>query len=156
MSGLIPPVFDYETFVALSGPELVAYVEPLLNDQSTSVSAETIARISLDLPSYDEYHLVYALELGALHAPETFARHVPEYLAREEASVCLAAVRALSRLPDESINEELLDLVRHVPIGRHLLTQPINGARHIVGTNSPLVKQLLADLTNRLDAKTGD
>jgi hypothetical protein len=89
-------------------------MEPLVNDPMTKVSKDVLERMLSELPTYDEYHLVYALELGGAHSPETFALHVPQYLAHEEASVCCTAFRVLSKLPEEYITQDLVDSVRKI------------------------------------------
>jgi hypothetical protein len=146
------PVFDYNKFVTLDGPNLVEYMEPLVNAQATTIPRDVLEHILSDLPSYDEYHLVYALELGMGQSPDLFTLHVPQYLAHENASVCCAAFRVLSKLPDEYVTHLLLDSVRRVPVGRTLFTEPINGAKVNVGINSNLVAELLSVLTKRLRA----
>jgi hypothetical protein len=106
--------FDYDRFVALTGQELVSYVDPLVNDRATMVAKEDLARMLSDLPSYDEYHLVYALELGAAHSPEAFAPHLPQYLSHKEGSVCCSAFNALNALPDKCVTQELVESVHRV------------------------------------------
>ena len=106
--------FDYERFVELSGSSLVDYMEPLVDDPGVPIPPGALDRLLSDLPSFnDEYHLVYALTLGAYRSPETFAQHLPPYLANEHQSVRLAASRMLIHLPDAFIGSDLVEAVRH-------------------------------------------
>jgi hypothetical protein len=107
-----PSDFQYERFRALSGSELVAYMEPLINDPSIRIPSEVIERMILDLPTYDDDHLVYALELLGYNAPERITPHVPRFLAHPSGSVRCAASRILQHLPDGRISRDLVDSVR--------------------------------------------
>ena len=49
-------VFAYDRFTTLGESDLVAYVEPFLNDPSKSVPEHALGRLLTDLPTYDEYH----------------------------------------------------------------------------------------------------
>jgi hypothetical protein len=104
--------FGYDKFLALSDLDVVAYVEPFLGDPSLAVPQDALRRMLSDLPTYDEAHLVYALELGAAYSPETFASKVPLYLAHEHGSVRCAASRFLEHLPEKLVTRELIDSVR--------------------------------------------
>ena len=64
--------FDYVRFLTLTGSDLVTYMEPLVNDSATRVPQDILKVMLSDLPTYDEYHLVYALELGAANSPKSF------------------------------------------------------------------------------------
>jgi len=108
------PTVDYQRFITLGGRDLYRYLEPLVNDPTTTISGDDLHRMLSELPTYDEYHLVYALELGAKHSPESFALQLPLYLAREEGSVWSAAFRSLEQLPGKYVTEALVDSVRRV------------------------------------------
>jgi hypothetical protein len=143
------PTLEYDRFVRLAGLELCRYVDTLLNDPNTTVTTDTVERMLSDLSTYDEYHLVYALEIGAAHCPEKFALRLPQFLGHSNGSVCCAAVNALSRLPLDCITQELLDRVQAVP-EQALFTEPINGSSAYLGTNSELVEQVLEELMKRM------
>jgi hypothetical protein len=104
--------FDYSQFVKLTGEALARYMTPILYSDSVKVPSDAIDNMLQDLHRYDEFHLVFALELGALRAPKLFAAHVPGYLTHREQSVRLAASRILERLPAEHVNHDLIKSVR--------------------------------------------
>lgn len=108
------PAVEYDKFIALTGLELCHYMEPLLNDPRTRVSSNALERMRSELSAYDEYHLVYALTLGAKYSPETFAMQLPLYLTHEQGSVWSSALRSLEQLPDEYVTHALVELVRDV------------------------------------------
>lgn len=111
--------FEYRRFVVLAGSELCAYMEPLIRDPTMRVSQEMLDRMLSELCTYDEYHLVYALLLGADRSPDTFLVHVPEYLAHEHDSVFCTAFNILDRLPEECITQDLIDSARRVLSSHH-------------------------------------
>src|SRR5262249_15874836 len=97
---------------SLTGSDLVEYMEPIVTDPSAVVPSTALDRIASEIGTYDEYHLVYGLELGPDHAPDLFAPAVPEFLSHESQTVRCAAFRALNRLPDRLITKPLLDAGR--------------------------------------------
>lgn len=105
------PIVDYDTFIELDGLDLHDYMEPLLLNPKTLVTINTLNRLLTELPKYDEYHLVYALEIGAKHSPETFSLHVPQYLVHGKASVWSATLRILDTLPSKYLTQEFIDSV---------------------------------------------
>lgn len=105
---------EYHKFIALNGLDLCRYMEPLLSRPETQVSRNVLERMRSELPTYDEYHVVYALTLGAKFSPETFALHLPAYLAHELGSVWSCALRCLDQLPDKYITDALICLIRDV------------------------------------------
>jgi hypothetical protein len=109
-----PRLVDYARFRALSGLELCHYMEPLLVDPATQVSIDVLDRMLSELPTYDEYHLVYALTLGAKLSPDTFASHLPRFLAHEQGSVWSTALNCLNQLSDKYVTQELVNSVRRV------------------------------------------
>jgi hypothetical protein len=141
--------FDYEMFLALAGSDVVAYMERLVNDTTTKISRDDLERMLLDLPMFDEYHLVYALELGIAHAPDIFAPQIPQYLGHGSAAVCSTASRVLNKLPSQYVTQNLIDAVRSIPIDNSLITEPIDGTRHLVGLNTCLVRDVLTKLETR-------
>lgn len=106
------PRFDYPRFLSLSESDLVAYMEPLLNDPAVVVEPEDLKSVAAELASFDEYHLVYAIELCTDQMPSLFALPVADALRHEDQSVRLAAHRALSRLSTQAITDNLIDACR--------------------------------------------
>ena len=106
--------FNYDKFIKLSELELSHYMEPLVINPTTIISKAALLRMLSELPTYDEYHIVYALELGAKYSPETFAMQLPQYLTYEQGSVWSAALRNLEQLPNEYVTNALVDSVRKV------------------------------------------
>jgi hypothetical protein len=107
-------VFDYEQFKMLGGLDLCHFMEPLLRDSATEFPTGTLDRLLADLPTYDEYHLVYALTLGAKHSPQSFATELPKYLAHENGSVWSTALNALDQLDGEQVTNDIVESVRTV------------------------------------------
>lgn len=128
--------FDYDRFVALNASELVAYVEPLLIDHFTNVPKDVLKRMLVELPTYDEYHLVYALLLGMQHSPQTFLPYIPQYLAHTSDSVCCTAFNALDRLSDDDLTPAVVESVRNV-----ISSRPVK----------PFVADILDSLQTRSD-----
>jgi hypothetical protein len=111
-SGTTRQTFDYDRFHSLTGADLVAYMEPIVTDPSVAVQSTALDRIASEIDTYDEYHLVYGLELGPDHAPDTFAPAVPRFLSHNSQAVRCAASRALNRLPDRLITKPLVNAAR--------------------------------------------
>lgn len=105
---------SYDRFLELDGDHLVHYMDPLLAAGEPSLDQESTRRLLHDLGSFDEYHLTYALELGSLASPETFASILPTYLADPRTSVFCAALNGMDRLPDRCLNPELVAAVRGI------------------------------------------
>jgi len=104
--------FDHRRFRSLEGSDLVAYMEPLVNDPTVAADPADLRLILAGLADFDEYHLVYAIEFGTDRMPGLFAGEVARCLAHPCQSVRLAAHRALSRLPIGEISDELIDACR--------------------------------------------
>jgi len=100
--------FDYERFCTLETGDLVQYMEPLLADKTALVGAVDLERLAASLHGFDEYHLVYAIELGMDRSPELFRLPVARCLSHERQSVRLAAHRQLLWLPPEMIADDLM------------------------------------------------
>ena len=111
--------FDYDRFEALEGLELCSYMEPLLLLPTLSIASDDLNSMRQQLQRYDEYHLVYALLLGAKYSPETFRKVVPSYLVDSRSSVLCTAVNILSSISDNQVTEELVSEVH-----KYALTQP--------------------------------
>ena len=106
-------VLDYDKFVALEKLSVCAYMEPFVNER-TVVGKDVLDQMLINLPTYDEYHLVYAIEIGAKHDPDRFAPQLPVYLAHEQGSVWSAAMRNLIALSDRYVTQGLVNSVRNV------------------------------------------
>jgi hypothetical protein len=113
-------IFEYEKFIKLQALELCNYVEPLLRDPATIVPKDDLERMYSELGTYDQYHLVYALELGNARLPDLFIRAVPSFLSSQEGSVSCAVWNLLNRLPDRYITRELVDSARDARVFRPL------------------------------------
>jgi hypothetical protein len=87
-------------------------MEPLVNDRITRVGRDVLERMLSELPEYDEYHLVYALELGAIHSPASFIPRVPPYLAHPKMSVSATAIRILDQVQEKYVTQDLVNSVR--------------------------------------------
>jgi hypothetical protein len=109
---MMPADFPYERFRALSGSDLVDFMEPLVNSPSIRVPPDVRHKVLSDLQDDDEEHLVYALELLGYNAPESIVPHLPRFLSHRHGSVRCAVDRILRHLPDEWITHELVDSVR--------------------------------------------
>jgi hypothetical protein len=108
----VQQTFDYDLFLSLTGTDLVTYMEPIVTDPSVAVPSMALDRIASEMETYDEYHLVYALELGSDHAPDLFAAAVPHFLSHKSQAVRCAVSRALSRLPDRLITKPFVEAAR--------------------------------------------
>lgn len=131
------PSVEYDKFISLQGLELCHYVESLLADPETTISEDALRQMLTELPQYDEYHLVYALEFGARHLPSQFIPQVPAYLAHDSGAVLCAACNILNRLPKRDVTPELVDSVRRV-----VAIHPVKN----------FVKDMLRRLENLLEA----
>ena len=125
-------------------------MEGLLADRTATITRDSLERMLSELPGYDEYHLVYALTLGAAYSPQTFGPLLPKYLAHDDSSVCSTAFNLLSKLPDAAITQDLIESVRKVPERRLFFTKPDTGERACLGTNSRFIAEILGELTRRL------
>jgi hypothetical protein len=130
--------FDYESFMTLQSLELCRYMEPLVADPGTSVPQEALHRMLAELDTYDQYHLVYALELGSKYFPDLFVKAVPRFLAREEGSVRGTVLRILERLSRKHLSDELIGVVR-----RSIAPGPLHD----------VAKRVLAQLESRLQTE---
>ena len=144
---------NYQTFLALTGEALASYMEPLLTDPNTDPPPGILEAMLTELPGYDEYHLVYALELGATRLPGTFAPHLPRYLEHRDASVCSAAARLLTKLPDAVVTEAIINSVGDVRETDLFFRKPDTGQRIRIGTNSRIVAEVRAELGKKLEHK---
>jgi len=100
------------TFDRLDAVELQRYVEPLIVNDDLHISHEQFLHLRNALRDYDQYHLVYAIEMCARHDPCSIAPLLPEFLHHVEGSVVCAAINILESLPSECISLELLQKLK--------------------------------------------
>jgi hypothetical protein len=103
--------FNYQRFQSLSDNNLFAYLVELLNDATISISDQDIERIKSELETFDDYHLIFAIEVGMDRRPDIFLSLVPKYLAHPELSVRLAVHRTLLNLPEDLLTDQLIEIV---------------------------------------------
>jgi hypothetical protein len=101
--------FDFNLFCSLAGGALVEYMEPLLARSDFNVSRDSLVQLASHFHSFDEYHLVYAIELGVSRLPQVFASLAASSLSHTSQSVRLAAHRNLLSLPEHMITSEVID-----------------------------------------------
>lgn len=109
------------TFDQLEGAELLRYAEALLADDGGKVSKKQFQHLLNNLHKYDQYHLVYALEIGARHYPCSLALVLPDFLQHTDDSVVCAAMNALGSLPAECLSERLLQQLGTVSVNSRWL-----------------------------------
>lgn len=105
-------VFDYQRFVALDKLDLVDYMEPLVLDGRTSVAGGDLEKLLGRLDEFDEYHLVYALQLIAERYPERIVEKIPGYLRHQHDSVRAAVLNIVAKLPNHCVTRELLERIK--------------------------------------------
>jgi len=133
--------FDYETFIGLSGLDLCHHMEPLVIAPAIQIPEDALKRMLSELPTYDEYHLVYALALGAKYSPATFASKLPQFLVHEQGSVWSTALNSLVQITDKYITNNLIDNLRRV---------------YDAHPQKAWVSDILVKLERRLSTKTDD
>ena len=106
--------FDYDQFIALSVTDLARYMDAMLTPQMNPVPEFVTARMLAELSTYDEYHLVYALEIGGRHALASYLPHLPSYLANPKGSVCCVALNILDNIPDHFVTQSLVSAMKEV------------------------------------------
>lgn len=111
---MIDTVFDYHTFIRLSGRELVHYMEPILSSAKLTIADDVADRILTDLPTYDEYHLVYGILVGFRRIPERVVPLLPIFLGSVHDSVYCTTLNILNDLPAESLTDKLIQLLHNV------------------------------------------
>jgi hypothetical protein len=134
------PRFDYRKFLSLSESDLVAYMEPIVNAETAIIEPADLQDIASGLGSFDEYHLVYAIELGIDSMPFLFALPVAECLTNRFQSVRLAAHRALSRLPTQAITDDLIDAC-HAAIAAGAPIQEVGDLPNILGRRRRMLNE---------------
>lgn len=102
------PQFSYDLFMNLEGLDLVHYMEPFLAMPGPVLTADTVIRMRNEFARYDEFHLVYVIELAGRYAPAMFKGILLRCLTDDRGSVWSAAYRVLGELPDEEITAEFV------------------------------------------------
>lgn len=120
--------FDLKTFLSLQSVHLCEYMEPVLANPTIRISENVFGCLLADLPTLDEYHLVYALQLAVNHAKSAFVSLLPSYLVHRSESVRCTAFNALNQIQRDRVTADLVRSLR------------IIHARH---PDDPLVNQLI-------------
>ena len=102
-----PSAFDFDKFTSLSGDELWDYIPAVTK---STVPRPVVQRIIEHLGSFDEEHLIFALEISPTYEGDAFTPLIPQYLAHSSQSVRLAAARKLWNL--EQVSPEVYELVK--------------------------------------------
>lgn len=102
---------DFDRF---SAAELHDFVEPKLLDPKFEFGNEAIEILLAGTPTYDEYHLVYAIVILAKFAPEKIALKLPGFLLHDLDSVRCAAVNAINQLDPAAMSEQLVDEIERI------------------------------------------
>lgn len=106
--------FAYDTFMQLSGTELCSYMEPRIADSQLGIPRDLAERFLSELPTYDEYHLVYALLLCYKQLPERLIPLLPMYLGHKWDSICCTAINLLDGMPEEYLTDEIRESAHRV------------------------------------------
>ena len=98
--------FDIDQFHTLQEQRLHDYMEPLLT-RGIPLSSADIAVLFSRLSGYDEYHLVYALNLLSLNDAACLPPVISRYLADSRPSVLCAAANVISGFESDQLTERL-------------------------------------------------
>ena len=135
--------FRFDRFSSLKGADLVDYVEPYLATHVEAIPESVYEQLVAGLTYWDEFHLVYAMELGMRRKPCDFARRVVPFLSHHDASVCCAAYRLIKSLPSGREFDDLVPEIMAVPPAELFSTNPITGERIRIGTNEAFLRDLV-------------
>lgn len=136
-------MFDIRSFLTLSGRELTDYVEPFLVVEVPAITLPVAEAIAVALPSLDEEHLVYALELVMRARPKGFTDHLLTFLTHPQAAVCCTAYRLLSDVSPNSGSAEFPKKLAAVPIVDLYTADVVTGEKRHVGTNAEFLQSLM-------------
>jgi hypothetical protein len=136
--------FDIHSFLTLSGRELMEYAESFLATEAPAMTLPTAEALVASLPSLDEEHLVYALELVMTARPEGFTDQLLTFLTHPRAAVCCTAYRLLSRVPQNSMPADFAKKVATVPIVELFTDDLVTGEKRSVGTNAEFIRSLMS------------
>jgi hypothetical protein len=89
-------------------------MEPRIAASQLVILQDVAERILSELPTYEEYHLVYALLLCNKLFPERVIPLLPTYLAHERDSVCCTAMNLLDATPDDYLTDQIAESARLV------------------------------------------
>ncbi len=134
---------DILRFLALSGRKLADYAEAFLTADVPVIRLPAAEALVAALPSLDEEHLIYALELAMMAGPEGFLDHLLAYLTHPRASVCCTAYRLLSDAPQVLLPADFLRKLAAIPIVELSTDDLITGEKRAVGTNAEFVRSLI-------------
>lgn len=118
--------------------DLFRYMEPFAIDPTMDVPQHVLDYMLAHLSEYDEYRLVYALQLGSDRCPGAFVPLLPQYLVHGAGSVWSTAIRILETIPIEYVTTQLVESVKLVQ------------SKH---PKNEVIRELVQKLTKRLKEK---
>lgn len=136
-------MFDIRSFLTLSGRELADYTEPFLAVEASAIALPVAEALVVALPSLDEEHLVYALELVMRARPVGFTDHLLKFLTHPQAAVCCTAYRLLSDVSRDSVSADFPKKLAAVPIVDLFTDDVVTGEKRRVGTNAEFLRSLM-------------
>ena len=134
--------FDLTKFQTMNGTALDEYASRMLAQGGETFSGVDYDEVVSLLPSADEYHTVYLLELCAKLDPNRTAAIAASYLNSRIASVCCAASRILGWLEPDAISGDARMLINECPEVELCWDDPITGVSRQVGTNEAFLSEL--------------
>jgi hypothetical protein len=142
-------LFDYERFISLTGSALVSYAEPFVNTRPDAIPQAVYDLLIRDLPTLDEEHTVYALEICMALKPSEFASTVVGFLAHPDAAICVTAYRLLKRIPPESLRFDLWSRIAATPEIDLFAPDVRTGNLIRVGSNKEFIRDLVATFASK-------
>ena len=140
-------LFSFERFSSLAGSDLVEYVEPYLTIRPEAVPVSVYEQLVSGLADWDEYHLVYALELGMRLDPADFVGRLVPFLSHQDGSVCYAAYRLIKNRPPNETLDDLISEIVSVPVVELFYKDPRSGEPRRIGTNEAFLRDLVGKTT---------
>ncbi len=137
-------IFSIQTFFLLTGCELARYVEPFIAKGSAAVHYSAYDVLRQGIATFDNEHIVYALEICMLLNETEFASQLPKFLSHRDASVSSTAFRLIYDLDPASVPFGFASAFTAVPIVDLFTTNVISGGEVHVGTNKTFVDKLIA------------
>ena len=136
-------LFSFDRFSSLTGSDLVNYVEPYLSTRPEAIPESVYGQLLSGLATWDEYHVVYAMELCMRSKPEDFVGRAVPFLSHRDASVCCTAYRLIKSLPPSQQPDDLVSEIASVPVVELFRGDPRSGELKKVGTNEAFLLDLL-------------
>jgi hypothetical protein len=141
--------FNYDTFISLEGMDLHHYVDALedaglANATATSSTNSVYDALLSGLPSMNDEHVVYAIEICMRLNPIDFLPQAVQYLAHNDASVCCAACRAIEQLPQGAIPDSIVSQIEGIPVAPLTVKDIPPGKVITIGTNEVFLRAVLA------------